>query len=267
MTVISLDGITLRRGGYEILHAVSWTIRRGEHWALLGQNGSGKTTLLKVITGYEWPTEGTVEVLGRRYGECNLPELRKQIGWVSSALVHQLPEQNTALEIVLSGLEASLGVYREFTGTEIRRARATLALLGGKSFADRPYGLLSQGEQQRVLIARGLVHGPALLILDEPCAGLDPAARESFLGDLSLLVARRGAPSLVFVTHHIEEIAPWITHALVLRQGRTLAHGRTEAVLRGSVLTKALAHPCEVLRKNGRYSLSLHPRNGTVEVK
>ncbi len=259
MPVIRLTDITLRRSGFEILRGLSWTIRRGEHWVLLGANGSGKTTLLKVITGYEWPTHGAVEVLGERYGECNLPEVRKHIGWVSSALVHRIPDQDTALSVVLSGLEASMGVYRSFTRKEEERAREALRLLGVKGLEDRTYGILSQGERQRVLIARGLVHQPSLLILDEPCAGLDPMARELFLEDLARLVRGRGAPSLIFVTHHIEEIAPWMNQVYLLHEGRCLAAGKSEDVLTSELLGAAFRTRCVVDRDNGRFSLQVLP--------
>src|SRR5512146_3253770 len=130
MTIITLSGVFFRRSGSEILSDVSWTIERGQHWALLGANGAGKTTLLKIITGYEWVTDGTVEVLGEVFGECNIPDLRKTIGWVSSALEHNLPARDTALAIVASGLEASIGLYRDFTPQEFDHARETLALVG-----------------------------------------------------------------------------------------------------------------------------------------
>lgn len=259
MTIVELNDITLDRGSTRILSGISWRIERGQHWALLGANGSGKTTLLKIVTGYEWPTDGSVSVLGEHYGQCNLPELRKRIGWVSTALEQRLPGRDTALEVVISGLAASIGLYRDFDDDEWSRARIALARMGGEPFADRPFGLLSQGEQQRVLIARGLVNDPAMMILDEPCAGLDPAAREAFLSDLGRLAGDADAPTLILVTHHIEEIGSWVNHVLVLEAGFVLASGDTPDVLTGEVLGRAFGRPCEVERDGERFRLRLDP--------
>lgn len=259
--VLNLNGVTFRRNEREILSNVSWRIEPGEHWALLGANGSGKTTLLKVINGYEWATRGSVEVLGQRFGSCNVPHLRKSIGWVSSALQQRLPLGDTALQIVDSGYEASLGVYRKFTEEEIERALAALALVSGTGLAERVYGTLSQGEQQRVLIARALVSGPKLLILDEPCAGLDPVAARLFLDDLSALATRPEAPTVIFVTHHIQEIAPWIERVLLLKSGRVSARGETAKVLTGPNLSAALHSECRVDFDGAHYWLRLKPKN------
>jgi iron complex transport system ATP-binding protein len=257
MSVVRLENISYRRGDREILSGISWTIGRGQHWALLGANGAGKTTLLKILTGYEWVSEGEVQVLDRTFGGCNIPELRKRIGWVSSALEHDVPTRDTAVEVVASGIEASLGLYRDFTPQEFDRARAAMGLLGCADAAGQPYGTLSQGEKQRILIARALVNRPSLLILDEPCAGLDPAARESFLRDLGRLARAADAPSLILVTHHIEEIGPWISHVLVLRNGRLLAVGPKDDVLTSEVLSEAFGAPCVVARNGDRYHLQM----------
>jgi len=253
--IIHLKNIKCTRNERNILDDLSWSINPGHHWALLGANGSGKTTLLKIVTGYEWPTEGDVYVLGQHYGQCHLPQLRKTIGWVSAAIEHDVPEQDTALDIVLSGLEASLGLYRDFSEPEYQTARQTLELVGGAAYAGRSYATLSQGERQRVLIARALVNRPALLILDEPCAGLDPAAREHFLDDLGRLTQSDHATTIVFVTHHIEEIAPWIRHVLVLKNGQSLATGPADQVITGPVLTQAFDRTCTVETRNHRYFL------------
>jgi len=253
MDVVCLQNITFQRKGCTILSDVSWRIRRGEHWALLGANGSGKTSLLKIVAGYEWPTRGTVTVLGRRFGECNLPQLRKTIGWVSSALEHRIPPRDRAWDVVASGMDASLGLYRDLNDKEVRRVLAALAATGAESHADQAYGTLSQGEQQRILIARALVNRPALLILDEPCVGLDPSAREVFLGDLARLAQDGGAPTMVLVTHHIEEIGDWIGQALVLKSGRVLTQGPTQEVVTADVLGEALSARCHVERIGTRY--------------
>jgi iron complex transport system ATP-binding protein len=256
-SIIALRNVWMTRNSKTILRDISISVDEGEHWALLGANGSGKTSLLKIVTGYEWPTSGEVEVLGSRYGECNLPELRKHIGWVSSSLEHQLPGEDSALEIAMSGVDASMGLYREFGQEERTRAMQCLERLGVGHLQGQRYARLSQGEQQRVLIARAMASEPALLVLDEPCAGLDPAARQSFLRDLRVFAENRAAPSCIFVTHHIEEIGPWIDNAMVLKDGAVLSLGNVGSVLTSSVLSTAFGTPCSVYKENGMYRLAM----------
>ncbi|MEX2015607.1 MAG: ABC transporter ATP-binding protein [Candidatus Hydrogenedentales bacterium] len=255
--VLDVQQVDYRRDGLRILDGIDWRIGAGEHWALVGANGSGKTTLLQIVTGYAWPTSGAVTILGARYGECDLREHRKRIGWVSSALEHRIPRRDSARDIVLSGIDASLGVYRAFTPAEHEAAADALALMGMEYLGDRVFEVLSQGEQKRVLIARALVHRPALLILDEPCAGLDPVAREHFLDEIGALAAAPDGPALVFVTHHVEEIRPWITHVLALSAGRVAASGRRENVITTEVLSEVFDAPCAVSTFNNRYRLDL----------
>jgi len=253
--VIEFNNVTLQRNGKRILEGVTWRVNPGENWVMLGANGSGKTTVLKVLAGYEWPTQGEVTVLGNRFGECRVPELRKRIGWVSSAIENRFPAWQTAQEIVLSGADASLRAYREFSEEETDRAACMLEQVGAAGIATRSYGVLSQGEQQRVLIARALIQQPALMVLDEPCAGLDPAARDAFLSDMAAYATREGAPSCVFVTHHVEEIGPWINRAVILSGGRVTAQGRVEAVLADEHVTEAFGRPCRLERIDGLYRL------------
>ena len=254
-TIVELQDIHFKRSDSTILNNISWTIEEKQHWALLGANGSGKTTLLKIITGYEWPTKGSVSVLGERFGNCNLRELRKRIGWVSTALEHRLPEKDSALEIVLSGIDASMGIFREITEKDLRLAHDALAMVNAENCADRKFGILSQGEQQRILIARALVNQPGLLILDEPCAGLDPAAKVRFLNDLSGLANRPDAPTMILVTHHVEEIDSWINHVMVLKDGRVLSYGSKAEVLTTDILSKALDMEMLVKKEGPRYYL------------
>ncbi len=247
-SVVHLERVFFRRKTSCILKDISWRIERGSHWALLGPNGSGKTTLLKIITGYEWPTSGRVQVLGRDFGDCSIGELRTTIGWASSAIEAQLPGGDTAIEIVVSGLAASIGLYRDFSAAEYAAARAALLRVGAEAEAERRFGLLSQGEQQRVLIARALVCRPKLLILDEPCVGLDPAARHRLLGDLASLAAGGDCPSVIYVTHHIEEIGPWITGVMLLKEGRCAGQGAPAEMLAGDLMSDVFGLACRVAR-------------------
>ena len=257
MKVIDVDHVTVRRGGRAILNDISWTIEEGQHWALLGPNGSGKTTLLKLLTGYEWPTSGHVCVLQKRYGECDLRRLRKSIGWVSSVLEHQVPRHDSALEITASGFDSSFGVFRELDDASLARCREALESMCADSIETQIFATLSQGEQKRALIARALVNRPALLILDEPCAGLDAVSRVSFLDDLRNLTQAPHGPTLLLVTHHVEEIPRWVGHAMVLKEGRVVARGAIGEVLRSAVLTEAYSQECEVHMEDGCYRMSI----------
>lgn len=256
---VSLAGVDFVRNTRRILENVTWRIAQGEHWGLLGANGSGKTTLLKIVTGYEWPTRGEVCVLGQRFGQCDIRELRKLIGWVSTALEQRVPPRLSASRVVASGIDASIGTYRDFTSEEESRVCTALAAVNAMMVGEQAFGLLSQGEQQRVLIARALVAQPKLLILDEPCAGLDPTARHRFLDDMGALASASAAPTMILVTHHIEEIRPWIDRVLALRSGSVIAEGSRADVLSGSVLSRVFDTDCHVHEANGEYHLSTMP--------
>jgi len=223
--LIDISEINYERDDNRILRNVSWRVERGQHWAILGPNGCGKTTLLKLLAGYEWPTRGRISVLGETYGQIDLRDHRRHIGWVSSAMSERHRAHTTSEDVVVSGIDASLGIWREFTPEERADARANLGRLRAAHLAQRRWGVLSQGERQRTLIARALIARPALLVLDEPCAGLDPVARADFLVDLAHLAASPDAPGIVMVTHHVEELGAWLTHGLFISRGEVLASG------------------------------------------
>ena len=257
--LLEVRGLTVARGRTTLLDAVNWRVGRGEHWVILGPNGCGKTSLLRALTGYLSPSAGEITLLGGRYGETDRRELRLRLGLVTSALQASVPQEETALETVISGKYAQLDLWVNFTRADRTAALRWLRFTGGRALAERPWGVLSQGERQRVLIARALMARPKLLILDEPCAGLDPVAREDFLNFLGVLARRRAAPSLVLVTHHVEEITPVFTHALVLRAGRVVAAGPRDRVLTGGVLTRAFGAPVLLTKRGGRLRLALRP--------
>lgn len=250
--LIDLRGVCLRRSGKEILKNIDWRFARGEHWAVIGANGSGKTTLLQIAGGCLFPTSGEATVLGNRFGACDMFLLRRRIGWVSSALLSRMPPAETALEIVVSGLKATFGLVYEYSAADRKLAEANLERVG---MADRPnalFGVLSQGEQQKILFARSMMADPDLFILDEACSGLDLKARESFLRVVERVMAA-GKAGVIMVTHHIEEIPPGVSHALVLKNGEALAAGPAERVITGPALTEAFAMDIAVERKNGRF--------------
>lgn len=255
--VIDLDRISFVRAEKPILHEVSWQIEAGQHWALLGANGSGKTTLLKIIAGYEWPTAGRVSVLGRVFGQTDIRNLRREIGWMSNAVSEKLPGFYTARQIVASGLDASLRLYRDITDDEWRRCEEVLEHLNVSGVSNQAFATLSQGEQQRVRIGRALANRPSLLILDEPCAGLDPVSRRDFLHDLAEFASTVQSPTMIFVTHHIEEIGPWVTHCLTLKSGRSEAAGACGEVLNSDTMSRVFGAECVVTKAASGWRLEL----------
>jgi iron complex transport system ATP-binding protein len=257
--ILEVRGLSVRRDGFPILSEVGWLVERGQHWTILGANGSGKTSLLAALTGYLTPSQGSIQLLGQRYGQANWPALRQRVGFVSSALRQLIHDHEPASEIVVGGRYAAIDLWEKPGSADLRRARQLLRLVDAVSLAERPWGFLSQGERQRILIARGLMARPDLLILDEPCAGLDPVARERFLAFISDL-GQRPCPALVLVTHHVEEIMPVFGHALVLHGGRVLAAGPTGGTLSSSVLSRAFGATVLLRRHSGRYTLKVSTR-------
>jgi len=251
--VVDLRHITLFRGDTVILNDVSWRIERGEHWTLLGPNGSGKTTLLNIVSAYLHPSRGEATVLGAVFGRSDLRELRKRIGWVSSTVHALVPRPEIARDTVLSGRLAQLGVKDRHTAEHVARAEWLLESLGLADRVDHAFGTLSQGEQQKVLVARALMPAPRLLVLDEVSAALDLAAREALLEALDDLGRRDDGPTLIFVTHHVEEVTPVFSHALVLKSGAALACGPKDWVLTTRTLTAAMGIAVVIERANGRF--------------
>ena len=252
-SILEIKDLRVQRGATEILKSVNWRVARGEHWVILGANGSGKTSLLKALTGYLSPTEGELALLGRRYGACDWRELRFHVGVVTSAFAASIPLAEPALETVISGKYAQLDLWHRVTRADRVAAGRLLRFIGLGALAAREWVYLSQGERQRVLIARALMAKPRLLILDEPCAGLDPVAREKFLQFIDALAHRRGRnrPALVLVTHDVEEIMPAFTHALLLRGGRVHAAGPVARVLTSANLSAAFQARLRLRRARG----------------
>ncbi len=253
--VVNLTGVRVARSGNVLLDAVDWRIDRGQRWVLLGPNGSGKTTLISVASTYLWPTLGEVSVLGRTVGAVDVRELRRRIGIVSAALEVRIPGYITASEVVLAGASGATAPWWEKSTTANRaKAAEMLELTGCSALGERRFELLSSGEKQRVQIARALMPDPSLLLLDEPAAGLDLGARERLAMLLERLNGSAQLAAIVVVTHHVEEIAPGTSHALVLRSGRVVASGEVGAVVTGPVLSDAFGLPLAVHRLGGRFT-------------
>lgn len=255
--IIDIKDVSWKRDNKTILNGMTWQVRPGEHWSLLGLNGSGKTTLLNLVNGYMWPTTGEVSVLGERFGEVDLRELRKKIGWVSTSLQQKLYGHQTAEHIVLSGKFATIGLYDRTDEQDRGKALELMTFLGCETLLDRTYDTLSQGERQKVLIARALMAEPKLLILDEPCTGLDIFSREQLLQMIERITEQPDGPTLIYVTHHIEEIVPCFTHTLLIKKGEIYNSGATADLLTSATLSSFFGAPIEVRRRGGRMWLML----------
>ena len=255
MPVLSVLNLHVARNGTKILDKICWKIQPGEHWAILGANGSGKTSLLSALTGYLTPSGGEIHLFGRTYGTANWQELRTQIGFVGSSVRQKIADEETALRTVISGKYAMIQYWGRVTEEDEAEANAILRQIDCAYLAERPWQVLSQGERQRVLIGRALIARPRLLILDEPCAGLDPVARKHFLEFLNRLCAGKNAPTVVLVTHHVEEIVEGISHLLLLKAGRVLASGNRRDVLKSHLLSKVFDEPVRIVQRLGKLSL------------
>ncbi len=250
---IALENVHFIRSRKEILTDITWRLEPGEHWVVLGANGSGKTTLLLLLAGYLWPTRGSVTVLGYRFGTVDLRVLRRRIGWVGSFLQEQVPPHQKPLDLIVGGKFASIGVFEKPSTEDYRKAEHLADAMGCAAVLTSPYGVLSQGEKQRILIARALMADPQLLILDEPCSGLDLVARERLLETLDRMGRTSHGPTLILVTHHLEEIMPVFSHVLLLREGHCAACGPKRHVLTAANLETAFGVPMRVFCDGGRY--------------
>ncbi|WP_203987020.1 ABC transporter ATP-binding protein [Virgisporangium aurantiacum] len=253
--VITVERATVTRGGNHLIRDISWEVELDERWVVLGPNGAGKTTLLNLASGRMHPTRGKVHVLGERLGRVDLAELRTRIGLASAGLAETMPPDETAFNVVLTASWSVVGRYREkYDDLDAARARALLEQFGVGHLAERLFGTLSEGERKRTLIARALMTDPELLLLDEPAAGLDLGAREDLVRRLSDLALDPDAPALVLVTHHVEEIPPGFTHALLLRDGEVVAQGLLDDVLTPDHLSKTFNIPLKLTQVDGRWA-------------
>lgn len=265
-TIIDICDLRVWGGNQLILDKISWRVQQGEHWVILGENGSGKTSLLNTLTAYLTPGSGRVEVLGQVYGKSNWRELRKHIGIVSSSLRQLIPPQETAIETILSGKEAMIGMWGRSSASARKIAKKLLKQIECEYLEERTWKVLSQGERQRIMIGRALMSKPKLLILDEPCAGLDPLARELFLRFVEQLARHKNSPALVFVTHHVEEIMPVFSHVLALKNGKVLACGKKNEVMKSATLSKIFSTPLTLQKRGNRFEMKLRAAKSSRKV-
>lgn len=247
-----------------ILQDIAWKVEKGQHWVILGPNGSGKTSLLSALTAYLSPSSGEIHLLGKKYGETDWREHRKQVGIVSASVEQMIRDEETALKAVASGKSAVINYWGAPSEADSKRARKILKDVECGYLEERPWGYLSQGERQRVLIGRALMADFKLLILDEPCAGLDLVAREHFLAFLEKLAKKKDSPTLILVTHHVEEILPSFGHILLLKKGRTLACGKKGEILNSKLLSEAFGEKIRVESQSKRYSAKVAGKSSKV---
>ena len=260
--VLEFSDVSVRRGDALLLDRITWVVRDGERWVILGPNGAGKTTLLQVAGAQLHPSGGAAGVLGELLGAVDVFELRPRIGLTSAALAERLPRTELVRDVVISAAYGVLGRWREsYDDLDHSRADDLLVEVGVQHLADRTFGTLSEGERKRVQVARALMTDPELLLLDEPAAGLDLGGREDLVSTLSTLAYDPDSPATVLVSHHVEEIPPGFTHALLLRQGRVVAQGPMEDVLTERSLSAAFGMPLVLTHEDGRYAARRHARH------
>lgn len=250
MSVISMEHVSLRREDNQILDDVHLHVKEGEHWVILGRNGSGKTTLLEMMNGYMFPSQGRIEVLGNLYGQCDVREVRKEIGYISQTLIEKLTLRDPVWEVVATGAYAFLRFYQTIPDDVKAKAMNLLDEMGFAKLANHPLGTLSQGERKKVMLARSLMSDPKLLIMDEPCAGLDLYEREKMLAEIDRL--RKRNITVVYVTHHVEEIVPLFTHVALIRDGRIAAAGLKHEVLTQDTIKYTYDVPVDIQWHDGR---------------
>jgi len=255
VAVLEFAGVTVRRGQATLLDRVDWTVEDDERWVVLGPNGAGKTTLVQVASAQLHPTEGVAGILEEVLGTVDVFELRPRIGLTSAALAERIPRAEAVRDVVVSASYGVVGRWREeYDSLDHDRAVELLTELGVRHLADRTFGTLSEGERKRVQIARALMADPELLLLDEPAAGLDLGGREDLVTTLSALAHDSASPATVLVSHHVEEIPPGFTHALLLKTGAVVAAGPVEEVLTEEHLSATFGMPLVLQRADGRWS-------------
>ncbi|QUW19262.1 ABC transporter ATP-binding protein [Agrococcus sp. Marseille-Q4369] len=253
--VLELRDVSFVRNGNRILDRISWSVDEADRWVILGPNGAGKSTILQLAAAATHPTAGEVHVLGERIGKVDVFELRTRIGLAATGLARRIPAAERVGDVVLTAAYAVTGRWREqYESLDLERAAEVMDAWDLGPLATRPFGTLSDGERKRVQIARAVMTDPELMLLDEPAGSLDLGARESLLASLEEYASSPLAPAIVMVTHHVEEIPPGFTHAMLLREGGIVAAGPLDDVLTDARLTETFGIPLAVAHEGGRWS-------------
>ena len=255
VAVIEFAGVTVRRGQSLLLDDINWLVEEDERWVVLGPNGAGKTTLLQVAAAQMHPTSGVAGILDEVLGTTDVFELRPRIGLTSAALADRIPRSELVKDVVVSASYGVLGRWREeYADLDHDRAATLLAEVGADHLAERTFGTLSEGERKRVQVARALMTDPELLLLDEPAAGLDLGGREDLVATLSQVALDPDSPATVLVSHHVEEIPPGFTHALLMREGAVVSAGPLEEALTEEMVSATFGMPIRLTWEDDRWS-------------
>ncbi|MEN3940251.1 ATP-binding cassette domain-containing protein [Prosthecobacter sp. SYSU 5D2] len=254
-SVLRVQNATFVRGGRRILKGITWEVRPGQHWCILGPNGCGKTSLINLITGYEPATSGDIQIGEDQFGNSDWRDVRKRVGLVTNTLTTFIEPSEPVINVIASGREAKLNLWQDPPPAWQRQAATLLKATGSQHLRKSLWGTLSQGERQKVLICRALMAQFTVLILDEPCAGLDPVAREHFLTWMAEIATWPESPSLIMVTHHVEEILPCLTHVLLLKDGQVHSQGQKTDILTSESLSEIYGAPVELEERGDRYAL------------
>jgi iron complex transport system ATP-binding protein len=266
VAVVEFAEVTVRRGSATLLDRISWRVAEGERWVILGPNGAGKTTLLQVASAQMHPTDGVAGILDEVLGTVDVFELRPRIGLTSAVLGDRIPRNELVRDVVVSASYAVIGRWREsYDELDHDRARDLLAAVRSDHLLDRTFGTLSEGERKRVQIARALMADPELLLLDEPAAGLDLGGREDLVSTLSMLALDARSPATVLVSHHVEEIPPGFTHALLLRKGQVVASGPIRQIITEEHLTETFDMPLVLSHEAGRWTARRRARRRAAD--
>jgi iron complex transport system ATP-binding protein len=264
--VLEFADVTVRRGQATLIEGIDWTVEEDERWVILGPNGAGKTTLLQVAAAQIHPTAGVAGILGDVLGTVDVFDLRPRIGLTSAALADRIPRHEIVNDVVVSASYSVIGRWREhYDDLDHERAAELLVEVGAGHLVQRTFGTLSEGERKRVQIARALMTDPELLLLDEPAAGLDLGGREDLVSTLSVLAMDEMSPATVLVSHHVEEIPPGFTHAMLLRQGRVVAAGPLEHVLTEEIVSTTFGMPLQLTHEDGRWAARRRVRHRTSD--
>jgi iron complex transport system ATP-binding protein len=257
---VDLRGVGVRRGERWLLRDINWRVPAGAVGAIIGPNGSGKSTLARVLSGYMFPTAGEVRVFGERYGNVDLNEMRRSIRLVQTGGPYEPEGLLSALEVVETGADGTIGLFHELGSDVVERARGLLSLVGLSAVAERPWNTLSSGERVRTLVARAFLRPAKLLLLDELTAGLDLLAREQVLASLSQISSKAGhATTMLMITHHLEELLPSTSRVILLSHGRAVAIGEPGEVLNGRSLSEAYECAVTVEVIGGRFYTRVDP--------
>lgn len=264
--VIELNKVSCKAGYRYLLKDITWQVKPGEHWAVFGMNGSGKTTLLSIIAGFKHYTGGKVTVFGEVFSNDNILNIRKRIGWVSASFFDKYYTKESALHIVLSGKYGTLGLGEDITLDDVRLAKDLLIELHLEDKINRPFDMLSKGERQNVLIARALFSNPDILILDEPCTGLDVYNRSYLFSTIEELSKMKNL-TIIYVTHYVEEIIPLFQKTLLLKNGHIFAKGATEEMFTDAMMQELLGYPVAIKQEDdGSYRMNVSTHSSLVNL-